>query len=51
MKKGSDDKEDAEEENFFRLERFSRAAVRWRGAERTDGVLQAFPGLPLPVRA
>ena len=47
----SDGEEDAEEEKIFRLERFSRAAVRWIGAERTDGVLQAFPGLPLPARA
>ena len=38
------DDEDAEEENFFRLE---RAWVRWTGAELMDGVLHAFPGLPL----
>ena len=41
----SDDEEDAEEENFFRRERFSPARVRWRGAEATDGVLHAFPFL------
>ena len=40
------DDEAAEEENFFSLERFSRARVRWTGAEPMDGVLQAFPGFP-----
>ncbi len=37
---------------FFRRERFLGCqGVRWRAAERPDGVLQAFPGLPLPARA
>ena len=37
--------EDAEEEKIFSLERFSRARVRWTGAEPMDGVLQGLPFL------